>query len=160
MELRLNYRFGPSGPGDRTAYDDTNREDDRIYNNPASFSKSIDAGKPCRSPLPEVKLPADVRREARVMSDKIFLSYETLNGILKRHEVTIRKRWFKKTRQQRLKILLNAWPNMPAIHRRDFDAFRRRQRLTVTEEPNIEDVLCGRTSTKRILSRPRRCPYY
>lgn len=75
--------------------------------------------------VPEVKLPADVLREAMKMSDKIFLSYDTLHEILKRHEATIRKRWIKKTRQQRLKILLNAWPNMPANHRPDFDAFRK-----------------------------------
>ncbi|KAB8243617.1 hypothetical protein BDV35DRAFT_407355 [Aspergillus flavus] len=68
-------------------------------------------------------LPSKLSATAR--SDEIFTSYETLHRIIQRHEATIQKRWSKKTRQQRLNVLLSAWPDMPAIHRPDFDAFRR-----------------------------------
>jgi hypothetical protein len=37
----------------------------------------------------------------------------------------IRKRWAKRNRQQRLKLLLDAWPEMPVSHRPDFKAFRK-----------------------------------
>jgi hypothetical protein len=73
-------------------------------------------------PMPEMKSAPDVRREATARSAKIFTSYEMLHEIIQRHEATIRKRWLKKTRPQRLKILLNAWPNMPAMRRPDFEA--------------------------------------
>jgi hypothetical protein len=35
------------------------------------------------------------------------------------------KRWTKKTKQQRLQVLLAAWPNMPTMYRPDFAAFRK-----------------------------------
>lgn len=70
-----------------------------------------------------IKTEGEVRREATKRSEEVFTSYEFLHHILQRHETTIQKRWLKKTRSQRLKILLNAWPNMPLVHRPDFDAF-------------------------------------
>ncbi|KAI2603147.1 uncharacterized protein GGS25DRAFT_528173 [Hypoxylon fragiforme] len=73
----------------------------------------------------EHKSPAAVRQEAKVRSEAIFSSYDTLHEIMIRHEATIRKRWGKKIRPQRLKILLNAWPGMPVMHRPDFDAIRK-----------------------------------
>jgi hypothetical protein len=69
--------------------------------------------------------PAEVREEALARSRNIFDSFHMLSNILLRHEATIQKRWAKKTRQQRQKILLSAWPNMAPTHRPDFDAFRR-----------------------------------
>lgn len=68
--------------------------------------------------------PQEVRQEISARTQSIFRNYGTLNQILDRHEATIQKRWMKKTRTQRLKILLQAWPNMAAVHRPDFDAFR------------------------------------
>ncbi|KAG2417841.1 hypothetical protein HFD88_000940 [Aspergillus terreus] len=109
MEPRPDHQFDPFGP-DAAAYDDSKFD-------------------PGAMPMPEIKTPAEVRREARARLDKIFASYETLHEILRRHEGTIQKRWFKKTRAQRLKVLLTAWPNMPTIHRPDFAAFRRESEL-------------------------------
>ena len=37
----------------------------------------------------------------------------------------MRKRWIKKSREQRKKVLLTAWPNMAATHRPDFHALTR-----------------------------------
>lgn len=119
MDLRPDHQFDPFSP-EAAAYASDLDLDSIDWNDPASFSKILGG-----RPVPELKSPADVRREAAERSDKIFINYETLHEILKRHEATIWKRWSKKTRQQRLKILLNAWPNMPAIHRPDFDAFRK-----------------------------------
>lgn len=68
--------------------------------------------------------PQEVRQEIRERTCSIFKDYNTLNQILVRHEATIQKRWMKKTRPQRLKVLLQAWPDMAAVHRPDFHAFR------------------------------------
>ena len=45
--------------------------------------------------------------------------------MLERYEEVLRKRWIKKTGEQRRKVLLNVSPNMPATHRPDFEALRR-----------------------------------
>ncbi|WAO94751.1 Hypothetical protein NCS54_01234900 [Fusarium falciforme] len=68
---------------------------------------------------------AEVRREAEGNTCEIFAAHDTLSKIIQRHEATIQKRWSKKTRQQRLQILLNAWPGMSASHRPDFEAVRK-----------------------------------
>ncbi|KAI0096982.1 hypothetical protein GGR51DRAFT_542202 [Nemania sp. FL0031] len=72
---------------------------------------------------PKIPKPSEVRQEAKDRSTNIFAYYEELQSILERHEATIRKRWEKKTRTQRLAILLQAWPGMPPTHRPDFGAF-------------------------------------
>ncbi|KAL2853042.1 hypothetical protein BJX68DRAFT_265279 [Aspergillus pseudodeflectus] len=74
-------------------------------------------------PLPEVKSLEDVRREIRSRSGSIYEHYESLQAILQRHENTIQRRWLMKSRQERLAILLSAWPNMTSSHRPDFDVF-------------------------------------
>ncbi|RYP74766.1 hypothetical protein DL769_003940 [Monosporascus sp. CRB-8-3] len=91
------------------------------WSDPNAFIKQFDPSVPIAS-------PAEVRREAQARSNNIFGSYVTLREILIRHEATIQKRWTKKTRQQRQKILLDAWPDMAVAHRPDFDAFRRANR--------------------------------
>ncbi|PWY69622.1 hypothetical protein BO94DRAFT_628459 [Aspergillus sclerotioniger CBS 115572] len=127
MQPRPDHQFDPFGPG-AELYDNHGLPDeiDKFdWNDPAAFFKAIGAGQPGALPLPEILSKEDVCREATTWSQSIFTSYETLHAILQRHEATIQKRWLKKTRAQRLKILLTAWPNMPAIHRPDFDAFRK-----------------------------------
>ncbi|KAL4905612.1 hypothetical protein BDW74DRAFT_167787 [Aspergillus multicolor] len=71
----------------------------------------------------DVKTPDTVRKEAAARSRRIFESYEKLHGILERHEETIQKRWAKRTRQQKLAVLLASWPNMTSAHRPDFELF-------------------------------------
>ncbi|KAK1756346.1 hypothetical protein QBC47DRAFT_184957 [Echria macrotheca] len=75
--------------------------------------------------IPPPTPPKDVRKEAKERSAKIHERYHLLQHIVVRHEPTIQKRWPKKSKQQKLKILLGAWPGMPAKHRPDFDAFRK-----------------------------------
>ncbi|KAL4886219.1 hypothetical protein BJY04DRAFT_229337 [Aspergillus karnatakaensis] len=69
-----------------------------------------------------------VYAEAKLRSAALFKEWIALNELLQRHEATIQKRWVKKTRQQRLSILLDAWPSMPAKHRPDFNAFRKNKK--------------------------------
>ncbi|KAL3485396.1 hypothetical protein BJX62DRAFT_242964 [Aspergillus germanicus] len=83
-----------------------------------SFEQLIGEG-----PLPEAKSLKDVRREIRSRSGSIYENYETLQTILQRHEDTIQRRWLKRSRQERLAVLLSAWPNMTSSHRPDFDVF-------------------------------------
>lgn len=72
--------------------------------------------------------PEKVRRQQRRYADQIFDDWSTLHEIIQRHEALIQKRWTKKSKQQRQKILLEAWPNMAAQHRPDLEAFRRAMR--------------------------------
>ncbi|KAI0854223.1 hypothetical protein F5Y00DRAFT_222564 [Daldinia vernicosa] len=69
--------------------------------------------------------PTQVRQEAQARSSNVFSNYINLREILMRHEATIQKRWIKKTKQQKQKILLDAWPDMAVTHRPDFDAIWR-----------------------------------
>ncbi|KAJ3535329.1 hypothetical protein NM208_g7175 [Fusarium decemcellulare] len=122
MEPRTNHQFDPFDPKNDKYLGDT---DDDVFNSidwsdPTSFLAAMGGA---GGPMPACPSPAEVRQEATQRSRNIFASYETLNKILERHEETIRKRWTKKTRKQRLQILLKAWPDMPSPHRPDFEAF-------------------------------------
>lgn len=120
-------------------------------------------------PMPEFKSPSEVRNEAAARSTNIFNSFDTLSQILKRHEPTIQRRWAKRTQSQRLKILLNAWPNMPASHRSDFMAFRKAPGGSDIQSPtsrasfmwpyiNQEDLLQPRILLLLVNSRGRNPP--
>jgi hypothetical protein len=67
----------------------------------------------------------EVRAEARRRAENILENANLLHRIILRHEETIRKRWLKRNRDKRKKLLLTAWPKMSASHRPDFDAFIR-----------------------------------
>ncbi|OOF91998.1 hypothetical protein ASPCADRAFT_409080 [Aspergillus carbonarius ITEM 5010] len=114
MQSRPDHHFAPFDLG-AEAWDShaaPNETDKFDWNDPAAFFKAIGAGRPGAVPFPEIWSKEDVRREATTWSDRISTSYETLHAILQRHEPTIQKRWLKKTRAQRLKILLTAWPRV------------------------------------------------
>ncbi|KAH6949253.1 hypothetical protein DER45DRAFT_650125 [Fusarium avenaceum] len=66
-----------------------------------------------------------VRRQAAAYSNNTFVRFFLLRNILEQHEATIQKRWIKKTRQQRLQIILEAWPSISTSHRPDLHAFRK-----------------------------------
>ncbi|KAF8349259.1 hypothetical protein F5887DRAFT_1233694 [Amanita rubescens] len=95
------------------------------WGNPRSFFEAVAVGGlPMPSSFPT---PEEVRKEAFPRSRSIFSDWTFLNHIIERYEATIRKRWSRKTREQRKTILLAAWPNMSPTHRPDFDAFARRK---------------------------------
>lgn len=118
MDLRRNHQFDPWAP------------ESAIYDEPVPGLEGLESGdfdmqSLLNLPSSAFKSAAEVGREASSRSKNIYESYEKLNAIILRHEATIRSRWAKKKKQQRLKVLLDAWPNMPTTHRPDFNAFRR-----------------------------------
>src|SRR5271170_7582389 len=74
--------------------------------------------------IPAFPSASQVRNEATERSSRISRDWETLHNILKIHEDVLRKRWVKKSQDQRKKVLLTAWPNMATMHRPDFHALR------------------------------------
>ena len=91
-----------------------------FYDNPRNFF-ALFPNLPQPSSYPSA---AKVRKEARELSRQIFADWTNLNKILERYEELLWKRWMKKTKEQRKKLLLAAWPNMTSTHRSDFEAFR------------------------------------
>lgn len=75
--------------------------------------------------------PDEVEREARQYSQKLFDHWYRLKWIVERFEATIRKRWLKRDGEKRKRLLLTAWPSMPASHRPDFDLFVRQNRQPI-----------------------------
>ncbi|KAI4609523.1 hypothetical protein J4E83_008693 [Alternaria metachromatica] len=73
-----------------------------------------------RNDLVSPSLVTTIAKHASSLGESICADYHTLNTILVRHEATIRKRWTKKSPAQRRDILLEAWPNMPEVHRPDY----------------------------------------
>ncbi|GIZ42786.1 hypothetical protein CKM354_000604100 [Cercospora kikuchii] len=97
-----------------------------FYSNPEAMLRAMGVGAPEGLPMPEFGNPQDIRkqRDARVAS--IFKKFRLLYKILERHEATIQKRWMKKTKEQKRKIVLAAWGGaMPTAHRPDFEAFKK-----------------------------------
>ncbi|KAI0533533.1 hypothetical protein GGR58DRAFT_486103 [Xylaria digitata] len=122
LQPRANHQFNPFEPHpelDGVDVPDLNDVDWVGNSDPFGIFSSRGMAPPKMPP------PSEVRREARDRSTNIFTYHEKLLGILERHEATIQKRWEKKTRTQRLGILLQAWPDMPLTHRPDFAAFRK-----------------------------------
>lgn len=90
-----------------------------------------------------VGTPEGVREEAEDRVRRILRSYRVLREIVARHEATMQKRWAKKTRQQRLKLLLDAWPGMPVDHRPDLVDFRRYEKTDDDESEDPSDTARG-----------------
>ena len=80
-----------------------------------------------RDKLPHPQLPTvdEVRREATERSSDVFEKWKRLHDLLLHHEAVIRKRWLKKTQEQRKRVLLSAWPSMATSHRPDYQAFQK-----------------------------------
>ena len=136
------------------------------YSNPQSFFDSLGPNLPRPPSFPTAN---KVRKEARERSEKIFADWTTLHRILERHEQLIRKRWMKKTRDQRKKVLATAWPNMSPTHRPDFQALQRespQQRSSGTKFKdafwwpyiNLEDLSTSKLLLLFLSSRGRHLP--
>ncbi|KAJ4300156.1 hypothetical protein N0V88_002825 [Collariella sp. IMI 366227] len=121
MQSRTDHRFDPFSP-EAAALDNLPMADIN-WDDPMSFFEAL--GGPGALPIPKMMEPSHVRQLCKQRSTSITASHDRLRQILDRHELTIQKRWTKKTKNQRLQILLDGWPNMPAAHRPDFAAFRR-----------------------------------
>ncbi|KAF8860574.1 hypothetical protein BDZ45DRAFT_672478 [Acephala macrosclerotiorum] len=115
---------------------------------------------------------SEARTTARMRSDKIFEHWTALQKILQRHEEIIRKRWLKKSREQRTKIIQTAWnrPNLATTHRPDFTAFMKEEKALHQQKKtrfldaymwpsiNTEDLVKGKTLLLFINSRGRHPP--
>src|SRR4051794_2792970 len=91
-----------------------------ISQDPEGFLKSHGCVLPGSISLAEAKATAKKR------SRNIFANWNALQGILERHEETICKRWSKKSREGRKRILLDAWPGISQEHLPEWKA------LTIT----------------------------
>ena len=136
-----------------------------FWDNPHNFFDSVGPG----FPKPIFITIQEARKEAKAFSRDIFTSWATLNATLKRHESLIRRRWAKKSQEQRKRVLLNAWPNMPPVHRPDYKVLEREHRPkgqsgTQNRDAylfpyiNIEDLVQGKSLLHFLHSRGRNFP--
>ena len=123
-----------------SAYDNQNDELDDAFRSgdPKALLELMGAGRPGGAPMPpSFPSPKEVRIEARDLSKLVLDQWQMLNGIITRHENTIRKRWTKKTKEQRRKILLSAWPNMSTSHRPDLADFFKSGPRSQSKDPDL-----------------------
>lgn len=120
-QSRANHQFDPFAP--HPELDDVDLDVDGIdwANNSDPFGIFSARG---LGP-PRQMSPGKVREGARARSKSVLGNFRHLRAIANCHEEKIQKRWAKKSRTQRLSIIMEAWPDMPATHRPDFSAFRR-----------------------------------
>ncbi|QSZ29250.1 hypothetical protein DSL72_003762 [Monilinia vaccinii-corymbosi] len=123
-------------------------------------------GLPKPSSMPS---PAEVRKEAKERSTAVLSHWNRLRQILERHEEVIRKRWMKKSKVHRSRIILQAWPGLSATHRPDFQAWIKEGSQVKTKGTrfreaylwpylNVEDLVRGKTFLLLINSRGRHPP--
>ncbi|KAF2870536.1 hypothetical protein BDV95DRAFT_619552 [Massariosphaeria phaeospora] len=101
-------------------------------------------------------------------SESIFTRWKTLTSILERYEDTIRKRWGKKTREQRKKLLLQSWPDIILYHRPDLRHYRRKTAVGESDQKtqtayrwphiNLEDLSDSTNLLLFLNSRGRHAP--
>ncbi|GAB0137855.1 hypothetical protein EsDP_00006108 [Epichloe bromicola] len=155
LQPRTNFQFDPFEP-----HPELDNVDISEFENADWNSNSDPFGFFSRKGLSPPKLmePAEVRKEARHRSSKIFEDYHKLRAIIERHEAVIQKRWEKKTRSQRLKILLDAWPNMPATHRPEFAAFRKHPKRLHEAAAKYRDSFMWPYINQEDLGKPKTLP--
>lgn len=73
----------------------------------------------------ELLEPEEAQKRARYGSEKVLSDWNILRKIVERHAEVLEKRWMKKTKKKQKELLLQAWPNMSATHRPDFEAYRK-----------------------------------
>ncbi|MCJ1396137.1 hypothetical protein MMC18_009026 [Xylographa bjoerkii] len=126
--------------------------------------ENVDGHEPSARPT-----PIEVEKKVRERSTRIFEDWKVLRAILERHEQVLRKRWTKKTRQQRTKILETVWPSMSPTHRPDLQAYWKeseQQRLDGTRYRqaylwpyiNVEELVKSKTLLLFLNARGRHTP--
>ncbi|KAF2143937.1 uncharacterized protein K452DRAFT_285979 [Aplosporella prunicola CBS 121167] len=157
---RIDPHFDPSVPEvedwDEEEEPQTQSMWDLLRTDPQSAFEALGMGEMGGLPLPSsFPSPDEMREEARERAANIYEHWSPLNQILQRHEATIRKRWLKKTREQRRKILLTAWPSMPPMHRPDFDAFIRESEQQRAAGTSFKDAFTWPYINQEDLLKPR-----
>lgn len=166
METRFDPRWDPFDPPEhvRRVIERPNPEADRLMaeidnNDPARIFRAMGAGsRPGRMPMPEFISLEEVRHQASARIATVFKDWHTLKDILDRHEATIHKRWAKKTKAQRLKLLLGVWPDMPVSHRPDYVAFRKETPVERQAGTKLRDDYMWPNLNQFGLSQPKTLP--
>lgn len=127
---------------------------DAFSSDPASFFADLQASG-SDLPIPQMISVGEARRQAQARSTGVLDAWDTLRNILARHEATIQNRWLKKGRQQKLKILLTAWPDMSAWHRPEFQAFRIERSSQREQATRYRDAYMWPYINQQDLSKPR-----
>lgn len=119
----------------------------------AMANVGFDGNAPWQGPSPDIT-PQQIREERATRASCIFENYDLLRGILDRHEATVQKRWKKKTKEQKRKVIVSAWKGteMPKTHRPDIQAFKNRGKVGKLLISALENASSGLSSTKRIWS--------
>jgi hypothetical protein len=111
-----------------------------------------------------------IRSLANTFAHEIFADWTNLNAILKRFETLIQKRWLKKSAKQRRETLTGAYPDIPLVHRPDFENFRNYSNRHISRSRtcdagahltpfiNLEDLMQGHILLLFINSRGRNLP--
>ncbi len=124
-----------------------------------------------RVPLGEkekIMSPTRARQVATKHAKEILASWKELHHILERQEGVIRRRWMKRNKEQRKKILLTAWPNMNKWHRSDFQrVFHPSKKRDPDDEEiykwphvNLEDLVEARPLLLLLNARGRTAPRF
>ena len=171
MELRRNHQFDPfSEEAANIPLLPEGLMESIDFNDPQSVIGKLFGGGPGTNlPIPKQVTPKQVRQDVGKRAPAVLKSFDCLYRILERHEATIQSRWTKKTKQQRLKILLHVWPDLPAVHRPDMEAWRKEspeQRQAGTQyrdayiwpQLNQEDLTKPRTLLLLLNARGRNHP--
>ncbi|OJD16961.1 hypothetical protein AJ78_02895 [Emergomyces pasteurianus Ep9510] len=131
-----------------------------FYSSPDGIFANLPPGLPRPPDFPS---PEKARRQAKEFCTSILASWSTLNTILNRHEAVLRKRWLKKTKEQRKKILTSAFPDIPSTHRPDYNALRKgrgggSRDAYLRPYINIEDLVEAKTLLLFLNARGRNPP--
>ena len=81
-------------------------------------------------------------------AEGIFRAWYWMRDVFAKHEATIRRRWLRKTRENRRKILLEVWPEMSLSHRPDFEALYQQQTLKKSNLENESAFLWPQINTE------------
>ncbi|KIW14764.1 hypothetical protein PV08_07549 [Exophiala spinifera] len=138
-----------------------------ISSNPQAFFAMMAQANPDLPVPPSFPSPSEVRNKSMTYSKEIFTSWTIIHDILARREEVIRKRWVNKKKEQRKKILLDAWPGMPERHRPDFYELGKTGARSASRNTeafkypyvNQEDLLHGRALLLFLNSRGRNPPH-
>ncbi|KAF6240026.1 hypothetical protein HO173_001636 [Letharia columbiana] len=71
----------------------------------------------------------DIQLEASKRTRSIFANHQRLGSIFAEHGRDLKHRWGNRNPDRRRKLLLTAWPDIPLVHRPDFDALRQQRSL-------------------------------
>ncbi|KIJ52382.1 hypothetical protein M422DRAFT_64888 [Sphaerobolus stellatus SS14] len=94
-------------------------DSDDFYSNPANLFNSL----PAHLPRPAgILTVAEGKEKVEANRRTLFEAWDKLHTIVLVHELTIRKRWAKRTATKRKELLLEVQPDLPKEHAPDVDA--------------------------------------